>query len=729
MATGTKFSQFLKTQIDCRAVWPPVITPVQLGDYGVMDGGNFQKLGHISDFGVTLEVERGEGSSLNLVSTDVRMTRLAGSAPVAMFSGLGKVQAKLEIEFSSSDAFMLKCRKIERTQLRNLGAIGRKLSQARTRDGQTWRHLAWRIVWQLYVGRDVICLANRSAGTTVEFSGEAHALQQLEGGTMSAGIGFRANRSLGLEILGQTGPVGYGLARVKYIGSGIAFFSNSGDDDGEDAVDRLDPDDDAEPLAAADGAAAEADEPDEPAMWDEVEFAATDPRDAASDEVLSFGDDDEISTESANHWLQSCLRRLIDPSLTVDGAVGLRTRTALKTFQRRTGRLTPDGVAGPKTVAALATQVGVACPGTAAAKATATATATAESSAPDEPIEVVSPEPSPRVDEVNGEFRVHTVELADNVQYIVSSRDDEVRFSFWGERHKGGKGDGFNLSMYQGGKKGGVTAAELTVLGYPAGAIQIFQANALKESGGLFGAINTWDDQIVSWGVAQFAGRAGTLAALLAGLMEDPAAGPAFQRYFVANGLTVKHGRYTLKAHNGKPERTHTGWHAAVDTPDGVRTGDDAWLYVRSQPRLVGALMLAGNNHAIQLGQARFWMTHFLEKAVRKVVVRDHRGEHRVCDFVTSVYGLGLVARLYNWMPAHVQPWFAEFVDELTRRHEGLDIRSSATWTAHPELVDAFAELLKDKRRRVKKGSYDTYGLDLDRAPGSYFRPASKELP
>lgn len=715
MATGSKFSQFLKTQLDCRAVWPPVLTPVQLGDYGVMVAGNFQKLGHISDFGVTLEVERGEGTSLNVMSSDVRMTRLAGSAPVPMFAGLGKAQAKLEVEFASAESFLLKCRAIERAQIRNLGAIGRKLAHARTRDGQTWKHMAWRIVWQLYTGRDVVCLANRSAGTTIEFSGEAHALQQLEAGSMSAGIGFRSDRSLALEILGKTGPVGYGLARVKYIGSGIAFFSDSGEDgDDDDAVDRLASDDDADALGAAD--ADEHDAPEEPAAWDELELAATDPRDAAADEVLSFADDDEISTASPNHWLQSCLRRLIDPSLTVDGAVGLRTRTALKTFQRRTGRLTPDGVAGPRTVAALVTAVGVPCPGTQAATVS-------------EPLEVVVPPPSRGADEVNGEFRVHAIELADGVQYIVSSRDDEVRFSYWGERHKGGKGDGFNLSQYQGGKKGGVTAAELARLGYAPGAIQIFQANALKESGGLFGAINTWDDQIVSWGVAQFAGRAGTLAALLAALMEDPTAGPAFQRYFAANGLTVEHGRYTLRAHGGKPERTHTGWHAVVATPDGRRTGDDAWLYVRSQPRLVGALMLAGNDHAIQLGQVRFWMSFFLERAVRKVVVRDHLGEHRVCDFVTSVYGLGLVARLYNWMPAHVQPWFAEFVDELTRRHADLDIRSTATWTAHPELVDAFAELLKDKRRRVKKGSYDTYGLDLDRAPGSYSRPASKELP
>ncbi|MBL9106699.1 MAG: peptidoglycan-binding protein [Myxococcales bacterium] len=719
MSTGSKFSQFLKTQIDCRAVWPPVVTPIALGDYGVVVGDNFQKLGHVSDFGVTLEVERGEATSLNVSSSGVRATRLAAGAPVHGFGGLGQVQARLALEFSAADAFVLKCRRLERAQIRNLGAIGRQLGRARARDGQTWRHLPWRIVWQLYTGHDVVCLANRSAGTRVEFSGEAHALQQLEGGTMSAGVGFQSSHGLALEVLGQTGPVGLGLARVKYIGGGIAFFSSGADEDDDEAIERVDAD---EPAPAAD--AEPADERDEPAEWAELEHAATDPREAAGDDPLSFGDSDEISTVSVNHWLQSCLRRLVDPALVVDGAVGLRTRTALKTYQRRTGRLTPDGLAGPRTIAALATEVGVPCPG---AHVSTPVAAPAAQGEPAELVELVS-QPAP-ADELRGEFRVHAVDLPDGPQYIISSSDDEVRFSYWGERHSGGAGDGFNLSQYRGGKKGLVTAATLSAQGYAAGAVQIFQANALKESGGLFGAINTWDDQIVSWGVAQFAGRAGTLAALLAGLMEDPVAAPAFRRYFVANGLTVAHGRYPRKAHGGKPERTHTGWHAVVATPDGPRLGDDAWMYVRRTPRLLGALMLAGNDLAIQVGQARFWMAHFLERAVHKVVVRDHRGEHKVCDYVTSTYELGLVARLYNWMPAHVQPWFAEFFAELARRHPDLDIRSSATWTAHPRLAEEFAELLKDKRRRVKKGSYDTYGLTLDRAPGSYFRPAPQESP
>lgn len=259
MGIGDRFGKFLKDELDCRSVWPPVLTPMQLGDYGVSDGASFQKLGNITDFGLTLEIEVGQPSSLNLVSSGVKQTRLAAGAAVPAFQGLGNVAAKLGIEFSRSESFVLKCRRVERTQIRNLGALALRLSRARTADGQAWKHLAWKIVWQLYSGCDVVFLAARGAGTRVEFSGSADALQQLEMGSLSAGIGVQTSHSLGCEVLGQSGPVGYGLARVKVIGAGVKFFSSDLEEEEADAVEHLSPEEPPlESLADEDEPAADA---------------------------------------------------------------------------------------------------------------------------------------------------------------------------------------------------------------------------------------------------------------------------------------------------------------------------------------------------------------------------------------------------------------------------------------------------------------------------------------
>jgi len=720
MGIADRFGKFLKAELDCRAVWPPVLTPMQLGDYGVTDGASFQRLGNIVDFGLKLEVERGQPSSLNLVSSGMKQVRLAAGAAVPAFQGLGDVAGTLGLEFTRSESFLLKCGRVERTQIGNLGALALRLSRAKTVDGQAWKHLAWKIVWQLYTGHEVVFLATRDAGTRVDFKGSAAALHQLEMGSLSVGVGVQTSHSLGVELLGATGPIGYGLARVKVIGAGVKFFGGDLEDEERDAVEPLgtdDPDEDEVDEPEADApleASAE-----EPATWDELEEAETDPRDLPEGPLMFS--DEPIDTSSPAHWLQSCLRRLIDPDLVVDGAVGLRTRRALKVFQRQTDRLKPDGVLGPQTIAALVARTGTPYPGTAATPAV-TAEVVSEVVSEAEDPDSDSPEPSAEVSaEVVatvvaqarvGEFVVHTVDKGGTAVQVVSSGDDEVRFSYFN------KADAWCVCSYRGGDSGLLHDADLRARGHAPGAIKIFRANALKESRGLFGAVNTWDNQLVSWGVAQFAGRAGTLAALLAALRDDPGTRPAFERCFVANGLTVAHGPYfTRRTPDGEKR---VGWHVVVDTPAGPLAGDDAWAYVRRTPRLIGAFMLAGNDLGVQIGQVEFWMEHFLKNAVHKVVLRGSDGARRICDFITSEYGLALMVRLYNWMPAYVQPWFLELSAELARNHPGLEVHRPDTWAHHPTLETEFCELVKDRRRRVKRGSYDTYALELDRSRGSY---------
>lgn len=726
MRTGERFSAVLQDELGCRAVWPPVLTPIKLGDYGVLDGGVFQKLGHVSDFGVEIEVEQGAPSSLNFLSASAAVHRLAGDVPVDSFGGLAGVHARLMVEFSESSSFMLKCRKISVEQIANIAAIGRELGRARSDDGRSWSSLSWRIVWQLYTGRDVVFLATRSAGTTVDFSGKVEAIQQLDAGGYSAGVRVQPSRSLGVEIVGRTGPVGLNLAKVKLFTSSIGFLSDSGEPEPEASVD-LKPDDPAAVFAGQDDSPAEAptlalsfsldqdvpeaDEPEtERARWEDLDLEATDPADV-SPGALSFVDDAPVDTASPERWLQSCLRRLADPELVVDGKLGVRTRLALKLFQRQVG-LSPDGLSGPQTQAALESRTGVPCPAPPPASVT-----DAEASATLSDADASTP-PADPTHTASATLQLRELPAAGaraSRAYAVRDGDDEVRFSYWSDPH----GDDLNVSAYEGARTGLVTDADLQALGARPGAIRILRANAMKESGGKFGAVNTWDDQLVSWGVAQFAGRAGTLAALLASLRETSP--DAYQRRFADHGLDVDYGPYPSRKRGSEGPEQRKGWHAVVVDEGGKRrAGDDAWAHLRGQPRLIGALMLAGNDKAIQLGQCRFWLEHFLDRAIHKVVVRTPRGDRRVGDYLTTEYALGLVVRLHNWMPAYVATWFGEFLTELGARRRDLDLTDPAIWRATPAVEVEFGELLKAKRRAVKKGSYDTYGLDLSRVPGSF---------
>lgn len=72
----------------------------------------------------------------------------------------------------------------------------------------------------------------------------------------------------------------------------------------------------------------------------------------------------EISRSSRDYvkWIQSSLNRILRLSLAVDGIIGTYTRSAIRSFQTRSG-LTVDGIVGPVTEAALIRAGAAAPPG------------------------------------------------------------------------------------------------------------------------------------------------------------------------------------------------------------------------------------------------------------------------------------------------------------------------------------------------------------------------------
>jgi len=466
---------------------------------------------------------------------------------------------------------------------------------------------------------------------------------------------------------------------------------------------------------------------DEP--WDDYDPEADDPESAA--DVIDFASVELENTSSYEHWLQSALKALVDPKLQVDGVIGRRSRNAVKRFQARAhvlrGRgpkLAVDGIVGKATLAALE------------ALTQSCAPTGVDGSPTQEPVhqevqEPVAPVAQGVQDTVDTskqgvqdprETPVHVAERdglvvteteRDGVAvYVIRSGDDTVSFSYWTENYR--KYKPFNVSRFRGAKKNLLDDATITAAGYSTSELAILKANALKESGGTYGAINTWDNQIVSWGMAQFAAHAGTLASLLAFIRELPDASTSYKKWFADNGLDVEYGEYPWK------DKTKKGWHIVVKDGDRVLRGDDGWRFVRTQPRLLGAFMLAGNDPAMALGQVLYWRRSFLNRAIRKIIGRKKgvRSGARVMDFLTAERSLALMVRLFNWMPAYVRRWGDRFLDELAELEGEAKVYNPSAWDQ--KLETWWAERVMKERRDVKKGSYDDYALDLSRDRGTF---------
>lgn len=464
------------------------------------------------------------------------------------------------------------------------------------------------------------------------------------------------------------------------------------------AVDGDVEDDDIEDEPLSFGTSADEDEP-----WDEF-----DPDDLPEqeEEILSFGGPVALEdTSTFERWLQSGLRALGANDVTIDGQFGPRTRRAIKAFQAR-AKLTADGVPGPKTIAELEVQT----------QSTAPAQGRAEAAAP-HPTEEAAPvaDAAPAEPLTPGTWTVEQQSIKGVVHHVVSDGRDRVSFAYMQPGNKHAK-DAFCTCNYAGSKGRQVSDADLAAAGFGPSELKILWANAKKEAGGKFGILNTWDNQLVSWGIAQFAGHAGTLAALMADLKEDPRTRAAFDHFFVENGIDVDYGPYPWK------DTTKTGNHVVVRADGKLLRGDDGWRYIRTQPRLLGAFLLAGNDASLQLGQLVFWRRVILVKAIGKIVGKQGgRKGAPVSDFLTSERGLAIVVRLCNWMPKYVVEWTERFLGELASKH-GDHVHDPGTWDTEAHLEQAFVELVSNERKRVKSGSYDKYALDLSRERGSFVK-------
>lgn len=404
-----------------------------------------------------------------------------------------------------------------------------------------------------------------------------------------------------------------------------------------------------------------------------------------------------------NHWLQQALKQQVAPELVVDGKCGKATTAAIKLFQAGAG-LVADGKSGPRTIAALEQKTGTKAP----------------------PRRVVASTPLPVAsDSPPGGHLTVTSAIHKNVPgYRVSDGKDSVTFAYFTPKVKQ-----YHDPCCMGGGYAGATTkiehADFVRAGYGPSEEKIFNANSGKEAGGKFGVINSWDNQLISWGICQFAGVAGTLASLMSTLKKDKGSAAAFKRLFVDNGVDVATGTHRTRAAK-KTAGIGGGKHLVVRVAGRELHGDEALEHIRTDPRLLGAFMLAGNDAEVQRVQLAFWLKHFLRKSYRCHVgyQKGVRNGRPIGDYLTTERGRAVIARVHNGRPDNVRVWGTAALAELHKRFSR-NVYDPKTWDG--ELEAAFIDLISKARKDHSGKSYDKFATNLGTRRGSFKgAPAAK---
>ncbi len=207
MGVPNQFNDIIQQHLNVFAAWLPIVNKYSLGDYGIMADGVFSKLGNIKDdFKVSFDEEAGSEASIDFTSEGASVVKIGadGGAPV---NPAVKVDAKVQIEFTKEKSFLVKSPTITVTNIKNVNELAKQLKTHDDWDGQ------WKVVHQVYNALDAVIVSTIEAGTKIDFSGNANALEQMNLG--SAGVNIDTNKTLGLKINGKNGIIGLGLFRIK----------------------------------------------------------------------------------------------------------------------------------------------------------------------------------------------------------------------------------------------------------------------------------------------------------------------------------------------------------------------------------------------------------------------------------------------------------------------------------------------------------------------------------
>jgi hypothetical protein len=202
------------------AAWYPLAQVYELGDYGLIQDGVFQKLGNVRDlasdgFTTAIRSSTGPSTSVDYVSAKTKTIKMVAGAEVPQLPD-GAVGASLAYQFEKANSFVVKAAAMTVKQMDNVREIADGLAKLRKND--KWTH-AYRVVSATYTAEDALVLLAREANTKVEFSGEVSALKALNAGSIKVAPSVTSSSEAVLKSIGKSGILGLSLFKLNFWSS------------------------------------------------------------------------------------------------------------------------------------------------------------------------------------------------------------------------------------------------------------------------------------------------------------------------------------------------------------------------------------------------------------------------------------------------------------------------------------------------------------------------------
>ena len=198
MGLGQQYCRQLRLNLTgLHANFPPN-RPLALGDYGVLRDDVFQRMGNITQLGITFGTIDGPASSTfqfkSQGAVDVDLLAKGDVAP----GGLPVVKAGIEIRFTKQDAVFFNAAGCTVSQVDDLAAIGNALT-ALLREGR-WDS-EFRVVTNLVRATHTTAIASADRNSEIKLEATSDALAAIDLADASLRLQTKRSRSTALELV------------------------------------------------------------------------------------------------------------------------------------------------------------------------------------------------------------------------------------------------------------------------------------------------------------------------------------------------------------------------------------------------------------------------------------------------------------------------------------------------------------------------------------------------
>lgn len=201
MSVATDYCNQIRDGLRRHANFPPDL-PVALGDFGRIRDDVFERLGNISQLGLTFGVVEGVGKSSYSFKSE-------GGIDISLFAkgelgpeGTPLARAGLDLKFSRANAVFFAASGVTTKVIADLRALEAQLIQLLD-EGQ-WE-ADFFVVTELSAAAKTTAVASASADSSIRLEASSPSLEMIHLGDASLELQVKRSRSTGLEIITESG--------------------------------------------------------------------------------------------------------------------------------------------------------------------------------------------------------------------------------------------------------------------------------------------------------------------------------------------------------------------------------------------------------------------------------------------------------------------------------------------------------------------------------------------